>query len=101
MTAAQLEAIYRYGNYVEAAVWFIFSIRYGLQAWRKRWPILLCRWNGIAAGLFFLFGLSDIVEVGTGGWWKPWWLLMWKGFCVVGLAIWAWVNMRYGRDRRN
>jgi len=99
MTAAQLEAIYRYGNYVEAAVWFLFALRYALQAQRKALPPLLRRWNWIVVGLFILFGFSDGVEVQTGGWWKPWWLLLWKGFCVFGLAIWAGVNWRYGRDR--
>ena len=101
MTAAQLEAIYRYGNYIEAAVWFLFALRYALQTQRKAILPLLRRWHWIAVVLFIAFGVSDIVEVQTGGWWKPWWLLLWKGFCLVGLAIWAWVNLRYGRDRRN
>lgn len=68
MTAAQLEAIYRYGNYVEASVWFGFALRYAWQAKRKASPLFLRRWNWIAVGLFILFGLSNIVEVQTGGW---------------------------------
>jgi hypothetical protein len=40
----------------------------------------------VASVLFLLFGLSDLVEAQTGAWWRPWWLLMWKGLCIVGLA---------------
>jgi hypothetical protein len=35
--------------------------------------------------LFAFFGLSDLVEVTTGAWWRPWWLLAWKAACLLGL----------------
>jgi hypothetical protein len=36
--------------------------------------------------VFVLFGLSDGVEVHTGAWWRPWWLLVWKGLCILIFA---------------
>jgi len=33
------------------------------------------------------FGISDFIEIKTGGWWKPWWLLIWKAACLAGIAI--------------
>jgi len=42
----------------------------------------------IAAANFIAFGLSDFVEMHTGAWWRPWWLLVWKGICfAVMLAL--------------
>lgn len=38
------------------------------------------------AFLFFTFGVSDWVEIGTGGWYKPWWMLAWKAMDLSGLA---------------
>jgi hypothetical protein len=41
----------------------------------------------VAALLFLVFGISDFVEITTGGWYKPWWLLLWKASCLVGFVI--------------
>ena len=41
--------------------------------------------GAIGAALLFLFGISDFVEITTGAWWRPWWLLVWKGVCLFGL----------------
>lgn len=45
--------------------------------------------NKTTSGIIsIIFGISDFVEMGTGAWWRPWWLLAWKGACVaVGLII--------------
>ncbi len=51
-----------------------------------------------AAVSFILFGLTDFVEMRTGAWWHPWWLLAWKGGCVavmVGLLL----TYRRGTDK--
>jgi hypothetical protein len=35
------------------------------------------------------FGFSDVVEIQTGAWWRPWWLLVWKGACLLAmLGMW-------------
>lgn len=41
----------------------------------------------LAAGFFALFGISDFIEISTGAWWRPWWLLGWKALCIGGLAV--------------
>lgn len=38
--------------------------------------------------ILIFFGLSDFVEMTTGAWWQPWWLLAWKAACIViGLIL--------------
>ncbi len=37
--------------------------------------------------LLIFFGSSDFVEARSGAWWQPWWLLVWKAACILGLAI--------------
>jgi len=34
-----------------------------------------------------LFALSDFVEVYTGAWWEPWWLLVWKSVNVAVIIL--------------
>ena len=51
----------------------------------------------IAAVTFCAFGVSDIVEVETGAWWRPWWLLVWKGLCIVVLLVLLWQHYRAGK----
>jgi len=44
----------------------------------------------MAAVAFLAFAGTDLVEMQTGAWWRPWWLLVWKAACVgvlVTLAI--------------
>ena len=37
----------------------------------------------LLAAAFYLFAASDWIEIGTGAWWKPWWLLVIKVCCLV------------------
>jgi uncharacterized membrane protein len=69
------------GNKIECVLWviiaFVFLIRsLALNDFRK----ILC---GLCFTAFFMFGISDLVEVQTGAWYKPWWLLAWKIACVA------------------
>jgi len=70
-----LEGIYHHGNCMEASLWILFALGLG---WRSILPspphATLSRW---VVPIFTLFGLSDLVEVHTGEWWKPGWLLLW------------------------
>lgn len=52
---------------------------------------------------FFAFGVSDLVEVTTGAWWRPPWLLALKGACLAGIIISMWLILRHrkGRPPRN
>ncbi len=48
----------------------------------------------LLAATFVLFGLSDVVELQTGAWWRPWWLLVWKATCIAVLVSAALRNWR-------
>jgi hypothetical protein len=80
-----LTNIYRQGNYIEAIIWFIFALGFLIVAWQNSNKISKQRF--FASINFFLFGISDIVEVQTGAWWHPWWLLLWKSGCVF-IMLW-------------
>ncbi len=46
----------------------------------------------ISIGLVFIvFAVSDVIEVFTGAWWHPWWLLLVKVLCGVALLALAFI----------
>ncbi|MBC8116304.1 MAG: hypothetical protein H7062_18095 [Candidatus Saccharimonas sp.] len=53
----------------------------------------------LSAVTLVLFGLSDVVELQTGAWWRPWWLLVWKGLCISILIACAIVHFRSQPER--
>lgn len=76
--------MFEIANHIEAALWIFLGfgfLAYGL--WKKL-P-LRTNWLVLAITLM-LFGGSDIVEVRTGAWWRPWWLFLWKAACVLVLT---------------
>ncbi len=77
--------MFRTGNTLEAGLWLVIGFVFAVVAWRR---VGRERSSCYAASItFVLFGLSDIVEISTGAWWRPWWLLVWKGLCVVSLVM--------------
>lgn len=48
----------------------------------------------LSAVTLVLFGLSDVVELQTGAWWRPWWLPVWKGICIAILVTCAVFHVR-------
>jgi hypothetical protein len=92
--ARLLEEMYVKGNYIEAVIWSCFAIGFAMTAAKSLGQIRIHRL--IATLTFLLFGLSDIVEVQTGAWWRPWWLFCWKASCVLSMVmLFGW----YWRDR--
>jgi hypothetical protein len=83
------------GNYLEGAFWTTVGVILFLCG-RKAKPDFkrLSIWASV---LFVLFGISDFVEAQTGAWWRPWWLLIWKGLCIAGLA---WCYWKYREARK-
>ena len=80
-------------NLVEAGWWILVAaclLVLGIRRSAARVHLLA------ASCLFFAFGASDLVEVKTGAWWRPWWLFVWKGLCLVGFvaiaAHYRWVT---------
>ena len=75
-------------NFWEAWFWIALAVLYILLCFRKQAHRKLCLTTTL---VFFVFGLTDFVEMKTGAWYRPWWLLLWKGACVVGLiALYCW-----------
>ena len=71
-------------NGCEAALWALLAV---VVAIRYRHSVAGLRRNSsITAVLLVLFAISDVIEMYTGAWWKPWGLLLLKGFCLVGLT---------------
>ncbi len=86
--------VYRYANYVECGLWVVLGILCLLPAMKVRWPRAE---RLIAAVTLIAFGVSDYIETSTGAWWRPWWLLVWKGGCIaiiLLLAQRAWARRR-------
>lgn len=72
-------------NYVEAALWVLVGLAFSVYAFKHTG---LARRLCLGAGVAFLaFGASDVVEVQSGAWWRPWWLLAWKAACIGALAV--------------
>ncbi|MBE9129107.1 MULTISPECIES: hypothetical protein [unclassified Coleofasciculus] len=81
--AKLLERVYRGGNYIEAGIWGIISLGFAFRFIRcSRTEKFQA---AVAVVTFLLFGISDLVEVQTGAWWHPWWLLVWKSLCVLSM----------------
>ena len=82
------------GNNAEAVLWMAIGVAFAVNAIRRRGSARVkCL---LAAGIFVVFGGSDLVEVQTGAWWRPWWLLAWKAVCVIAMFL-LYVDYRRGR----
>lgn len=82
-------------NLCEGLLWLVLG---AVLLWRSRklaQPIL--HLGKIASLILFIFGLSDFIEMKTGAWWSPWWLLVLKVLCVLGLLG---VGLSYYKARR-
>ncbi|MGE0481025.1 MAG: hypothetical protein AB7Q17_11190 [Phycisphaerae bacterium] len=82
-----IDSFFVLANRIEAAVWFAMSLVLAVAAIRRR-GARRAAWS--AAVVLAAFGVSDLVEARTGAWWRPGWLLLWKGVCVLillGLAV--------------
>jgi hypothetical protein len=77
--------MFEIANHIEAGFWALVGLAFLCHGVIRGGP---SRMRRLAAGiLFILFGGSDVVEAGTGAWWRPWWLLAWKGACLLGLLL--------------
>lgn len=82
-------------NAVEATWWIGLGI--AILAVRVRPNTAMFRWP--MSAVLVLFGVSDLIELWSGAWWRPWWLAAWKVGCgatIAGLAL-----LWYRRVRRN
>jgi hypothetical protein len=86
---------FRLGNHIEAGFWGLVALGLVVAALKREGDVRRRCW--IAAGTFFLFGWSDVIEARTGAWYRPIWLLLWKALCLVVIA---WLLLGYERMRR-
>lgn len=47
--------------------------------------------------ILILFSITDFIEIETGAYWTPWWLLVWNIICILGLTLsLAWyIKLKY------
>ena len=74
-------------NFYEAILWFIIGISLLATALLDKSKNLYKTNLIISAILFFAFGVSDLIEMQTGAWWKPIGLLILKGACIIGFLL--------------
>jgi hypothetical protein len=74
-------------NYIESGLWFALSIALMARLFKEGSHSRFCKLLVLSASTFFVFGLSDVIEANTGAWWRPWWLLLMKGLCVVSFVV--------------
>ena len=73
-------------NFAEGCFWLIMAIVVPL-----RFSTELNGRQKLAAVFSFVgFGISDFVEITTGVWWRPWWLLALKAICLLTIALVMW-----------
>lgn len=78
-----------WGNAVEAAYWVVVGIVVYVRS-RRETPAVRTV-SSVACGGFVLFGVSDVIEIFTGAWYKPVGLLVFKAVCLTTLvACYAW-----------
>jgi hypothetical protein len=80
---AFVECVFVVFNLCEGLLWCGIAVGFVVVLTRKRQNVDLML---AAMFLFMVFGISDFVEITTGGWYKPWWLLLWKASCLAGFA---------------
>lgn len=79
---AAIDFVYLFNGF-ETVLWSLMSFWVGTQAVKtpKRRGRLL-----LGAVTFAAFAGSEMVEMQTGAWWRPVWLMLWKGLCIVILT---------------
>ncbi len=86
-------------NLVEGIVWLVIA---AIVFWRsRREGTKMRRLGGFTSIGFILFGISDFIEMRTGAWWDPSWLLILKASCILGFAVagWKYCQLRRQNDQ--
>jgi hypothetical protein len=72
----------KFYNHIEFYIWLVVGIVCFLLYWKKA---KFC--SSILLLTFMAFGISDLVEMRTGAWYRPWWLLIWKATCIMAILF--------------
>ncbi len=68
----------------EALLWLAFAVIVAIRFHCA--PLRVRRSARAMAVFFFLFAVSDVIEMQTGAWWRPLGLLIFKAVCLAGLT---------------
>ena len=72
-------------NFIEGIYWLflgIFTLTLSKIIPRKYKKLAL-----FTSLILILFGITDFIEINTGAYWIPRWLLVWNMFCISGLIL--------------
>lgn len=72
-------------NAFEAVFWMALGIFVAIAGHRIRG--IDTRRRVLAALFLVAFGVSDIIEIQTGAFWRPLGLLVFKGVCLTGIVV--------------
>ncbi|MDF1743500.1 MAG: hypothetical protein P1V19_07365 [Gimesia sp.] len=72
-------------NYIEIVLWSLFGLVLLVKS-RDSKPDQTHIFY-ISSIAFFLFAISDYIEIQTGAWWKPWWLFALKAAFVIAFLF--------------
>ena len=87
-------------NYVEAVLWWLIAAAFAYAWWSRRHKPEQARNRrqaAIAFITFLIFGITDVIEVQTGHWARPWWLFVLKAMCVVSMIY---LLIEYQRSKK-
>lgn len=82
----------QFGNLLEAITWLGIAIALLLKSRKVASNARLLQ---VLAASFALFGVSDLIEIQTGAWWRPAWLFVLKVACVCVFAGCLWRYLRF------
>ncbi len=88
--------LHRVFNQFEAGFWFLIAVLL-LLLYRRRLPR---PWVWLLPLTFAVFGVSDVIEVQTGAWWRPWWLLVVKASCIVVFLVALRAHLRHVKAKK-
>ncbi|GBE16551.1 hypothetical protein BMS3Abin15_00372 [bacterium BMS3Abin15] len=82
-------------NFIEGIYWLTLGVF--VLTLLKATPHKYKRLALFTSLILILFSITDFIEIGTGAYWIPWWLLVWNIICVSGLILsLAWyIKLRY------
>lgn len=87
-------------NGIEVVWWTGLAIFLWIR--RRQTPRALRSLSGWAILFLLLMAISEVIELQTGAWWRPWWLAVWKFTCGGLLGVFvlrAWLWWRANRSR--
>ena len=71
-------------NYIEIGLWAVIGTCFLISTFLR--PV--SRNTGLLTALtFYMFSVSDVIEIRTGTWWRPWWLFVMKAACVASMFV--------------